>query len=292
VAPGLRSYYQMDLMVYDRHEYHNYKYILVVVDVKSRYAMARALTNRTMPNIMKNIEEIFSEMGNPHNIQCDNEFSKSAFLAYCKKHNINTLFSLPEEKNKNSIVERLNGTIANLLQKWRQATGRYDWAKVLPDIMDNYNNNKHSTIKAKPIDVWQGRDTNHQKVKVATYHFKVGNRVRIASSRGIFSKGDALTYSKDIYTIRMIDGIRHYLDNYVDWKKPYELQLVKGEPEDYEEPETEQEPIHVKTQSKRKLTRALNKEGIEGSENALRRSARERKVNQLEDSRYGKLRYS
>jgi hypothetical protein len=292
VAPGLRSYYQMDLMVYDRFEYHNYKYILVVVDVKSRFATARALTNRTMPNLMKNIEEIFAIMGLPHNIQCDNEFSKSSFLAYCKKNHINTWFSLPEEKNKNAIVERLNGTIANLLQKWRQATGKYDWYKVLPDIMDNYNNNKHSTTKAKPIDIWEGRDTNKQKVKVATYHFKVGDRCRIARSKGVFDKGDSVSYSKDIYTIRKIDGIRVYLDDYDDWVKPYQLKLVKGEAQDYEEPETQHEPVHQEKQKQRRIVRALNKEGIVGSEDVLRRSARERRPEiLLEDTRYGKIKY-
>ena len=140
--------------------------------------------------------------------------------------------------------------------------------------------------------MWEGHDTNKQKVKVATYHFKVGDRVRVATSKGVFSKGDALTYSKDIYTIRMIDGIRHYLDNYTDWVKPYELKLVKDEPEDYEEPEMTHEPVHQAIQKQRRIVRALNKEGIVGSEDVLRRSARERKPEgQLEDTRYGKLKY-
>jgi hypothetical protein len=90
----------------------------------------------------------------------------------------------------------------------------------------------------------------------------------------------------------MIDGIRHYLDNYVDWKKPYELQLVKGEPEDYEEPETTHEPVHQAIQKQRRVVRALNKEGLKPSEDVLRRSARERRPeNLLEDTRYGKIKY-
>jgi hypothetical protein len=292
VAPATRSYYQLDLMIYDRFVWHNYKYILVVVDVRSRYAMARALTNRTMPTLMKNIEEIFNAMGKPNNIQCDNEFNKSSFNHYCKTNNINTWFSLPDEKNKNAIVERLNGTIANLLQKWRQATGNHDWYNVLSDIMENYNNNVHSTIKAKPIDVWEGRADNNQKIKVVKYAFKVGDRVRVASTKGIFAKGDRITYSKDIYTIRMIDGNRYYLDNYVDWVKPYQLQLVKGEPQDYPEPEIAHEPVHLAQQKQRRVVRALAKEGIVGSEDVLRRTARERRPEgQLEHAKYGKVKY-
>src|SRR5579871_4440385 len=40
---------QMDIMVYDRFTFHNYKYILCLVDVYSRRAAARAMTNRRFP---------------------------------------------------------------------------------------------------------------------------------------------------------------------------------------------------------------------------------------------------
>jgi len=291
-APGIRGYYQMDLMIYDRFEYHNYKYILVVIDVYSRFAMAKALTNRTLPNLMKNIQEIFDSMGIPNNVQCDNEFNKKTFINYCNDNNIIPRFSLPDEINKNPIVERLNGTIANILQRWRVATGRHDWYKVLDDVMDNYNDNVHTTIKAKPIDVWKGKDTNHQKHKVVKYAFKVGDRVRVARSKTVFSKGDEITYSKDIFTITKIDGIRVYLDDFADWAKPYQLQKVTGPVGVYSRPEVEHAPVHRKIQSQRKLKKALNKEGVEENQVALRRSARERKPeSQLEDVEYGRIKY-
>jgi transposase InsO family protein len=290
VAPAIRSFYQMDLMIYDRFEYHQYKYILVVVDIHSRYAMARALTNRTLPNLMKNIEDIFSKMGMPHNIQCDNEFNKKSFTQFCAQNEIITHFSLPDEMNKNSVVERLNRTIADILQRWRVATGRHDWYDVLDEVMYNYNHNKHSTIKARPIDVWRGKDTNHQIPVIVKYLFKEGDRVRLARKKEIFDKGDVLTYSKDIYTIREIDGIKVYLNDFSDWVKPYQLKLVKVV-KTYHQPELQHESVHQETQSERKLQRALNKEGVEKTEVSLRRSARERKPNQLEDVRYGKIKY-
>jgi hypothetical protein len=79
---GIRDEYQLDLMIYDRYEYHKYKYILVVVDIYSRYALAKALTNRENPNIIKNIEEIFKVMGKPRKISCDNEFDTIEFRKY------------------------------------------------------------------------------------------------------------------------------------------------------------------------------------------------------------------
>jgi hypothetical protein len=292
IAPHPRAFYQMDLIIYDRFEMNHYKYILVVVDIYSRYALAKPLTNRTMPNLMKNIREIFDEMGTPGTIQCDNEFNRPTFKDYCKENNIVTRFSLPDEKNKNSLVERLNGTIAGIIQKWRQATGRYDWYKVLPDIMNNYNHRKHSTIKARPIDVWTGKDVNHQIPKKVNYKIKVGDRVRLAVQKGVFSKGDALTYSKNIYTVTKVNGIKVYLDNYADWLKPYQIQKVTGPVGEYEHPESEHEVEHNKVQRQRKLKRDLNKEGLVANEVALRRSDRERRPeNLLEDTRYGKIKY-
>lgn len=290
-APSRRSFYQMDLMIYDRFEYHNYKYILVVVDMHSRFAMARALTNRFLSNIMKNIKEIFVEMGNPNNIQCDNEFNKKVFIDFCQENQIIPRFSLPNEINKNSIVERLNGTIANILQRWRVATGRHDWYDVLDEVMYNYNHNKHSTIKAKPIDVWEGKDTNHQVPKVTTYPFKVGDQVRLARLKGIFDKGDRLTFSRQVHTIRAIDGIKVYLDDFIDYVKPYQLMKVENV-ETFPGPEIEHKPIHKAIQSERRLKKALNKEGVEKNVVVLRRSARERKPeSQLEDIRFGKIKY-
>ena len=292
VSPALRTYYQMDLMIYDRFEFHNYKYILVVVDIYSRYAMARPLTNRTFPNLMKNIKDIFSIMGDPYIIQCDNEFNTKVFNDFCRRNDLVPKYSLPEEKNKNAIVERLNGTIASILQKWRVATGRHDWYKVLDQVMDNYNNRRHSTIKAKPIDVWEGRDSNHQVPKRVTYDIHPGDRVRLQRSKGVFDKGDALKYSREIFTVRKVDGIKVYLNEFADWVKPYQLMKVK-EVEEHPEPEMEHEPVHKKIQIQRKLKKALNKEGVEENQVALRRSARERKPqNQADDVRYGNVFYS
>ena len=47
-SPSVRNNYQMDIIVYDRYAYNGYKYILVVIDVYSRYVSARAMTNRSL----------------------------------------------------------------------------------------------------------------------------------------------------------------------------------------------------------------------------------------------------
>ena len=55
--------YQMDVIVYNKHRRGNYRYILTVIDVNSRYAAARAMTSQAMKDIIVHVKSIFDEMG-------------------------------------------------------------------------------------------------------------------------------------------------------------------------------------------------------------------------------------
>ena len=72
------------------------------------------------------------------------------------------------------------------------ATGKKVYYDVLDNVVNKYNNTKHSTIKMKPIDVGD----NNKKVSIDQHNekdsrFKVGDRVRISKFKNIFAKGDA-----------------------------------------------------------------------------------------------------
>ena len=133
-----------------------------VIDVYSRYASCRAMTNRRNGTILDVIKSIFDEMGIPKAINADNEFNKSTLNTYFNQNNIICYFSQPDEINKNASVERFNRTLTHLINKWRLSTGSYDWYKILNDIVKNYNNTYHRTIKTKPIKIKDGDDINRQ----------------------------------------------------------------------------------------------------------------------------------
>jgi hypothetical protein len=297
VSPSPRNNYQMDILVYDRYEFNHYKYILVIIDVYSRYVSARAMTTRKSETIMTNIKDIFKEMGIPKNMNCDNEFNTKIFNSYMNTHNVTVFFSQPDEINKNAIVERWNRTIAETLQKWRIATGKHDWAKVLPKFISNYNNTWHSTIKATPYDVFNLKAINTQKLKTVGISLNVGDQVRIKLKKSIFAKGDEISYSTTIYTIIENDKQKFKLRNNntnEELKTLYkQYELIKVNQIQYLEKEPEEEKQHAVIQQARKLKRAVNKEGVEVNHEVLRRSARERKpASQLENAVYGNILYS
>lgn len=249
---GIRDNYQLDIIVYDRFTFHNYKYILVVVDVYSRYASALGMTNRKMETILKSVDKIFKEMGYPKNLNCDNEFNKKEFNNYLKGHNIKAWYSYANETNKNAIVERLNRTIINLIQKYRLATNNYDWNEVLPKIIKNYNSTYHRTIEAEPKDIWNGKDKNHQIHKYYNNPFKVNDKVRVPIYKSVFAKSDKQKYSADIYTVNEVIGQKTFVSNGKIYK-PYEL--LKVTEVQNKKPETEtkkQELIHEEIQQNKK----------------------------------------
>lgn len=210
--PG--SNYQLDIMVYDRFTYHNNKYILVVIDVYSRYAHCIAMTNRRMETLIDGVKKCFKVMGKvPKNINCDGEFNKKEFNAFMDEEGIRMWYSDTNEINKNAIVERFNRTLAMLIQRWRVGSGSYDWPKVLNQLVENYNTIYHSRIQATPKEVWEGEKKSMQVRIYLRPTFKVGDKVRIREKKEVFDKGDVFTYSKDIYLVRKMDKGRVYLNN-------------------------------------------------------------------------------
>jgi len=246
--------------------YHNYKYILCCIDVYSRFAQARALTSRSNDTILDNIKNIFKVMGIPKNLNCDNEFNTKLLNDYFNKENIKVYYSQPDEINKNAIVERFNRTLAGLLQKWRIGTGKYDWYKILPDIINNYNNTYHSTLKATPNDIKDNKERNKSNIIFIQPSFKIGDKVRTSSTKSIFDKGDKPNFSKSMYEVSKIDKHKIYItnDEGIQLKrsfKDYELQKIDKINKYHSDEEEEKQ--HEQQQKERQQDKILKQVGID-----------------------------
>lgn len=206
-----RDEYQIDLMVYDRFKTPHYKYILCLIDIHSRYAMAEALTNKTNATYKEVFEEMFDKMGVPKTISGDQEFAKME--AWFRSKGVRDFqWSAPNQIHKNPIVERFHKTLAGRLQKWRSAgKGRSQWQLVLPKIMTAYNTSFHRTIQARPIDVWEGRDYNRQFIREVNTSFNLGDHVRYRLDKKALEKGDVERYSEKVYMITDKVGKRFVL---------------------------------------------------------------------------------
>ena len=103
------------------------------------------------------------------------------------------------------------------------ATGKNVYYDVLDDVVNEYNNTKHNTIKMKPKDV--KNDTaelsaiaRNNKVYIDEHNeksarYNVGDRVRIFKFKNIFAKGYTPNWSREIFIVNKINDTVPYTYN-------------------------------------------------------------------------------
>ena len=91
----------------------------------------------------------------------------------------------------------------------------------LDDIVDEYNNTYHRTIKMKPTEVKDNTYINYVKDVIdKDPKLKVGDHVRISKYKNIFAKGYTPNCSEDVFAIKEVK-------NTVPW--PYVINDLNGE---------------------------------------------------------------
>jgi len=149
-GPGYN--YQMDLLDYSRYRYPSsaslaYAWILVIIDVNSRYAAVRALKVHRDGKVKgmdyldayKDMIEKDIDGRNPKDLNLDNEFTARVFVEYVESQGTRLHYSEVGQFNKNAIVERFNRTIALMIEKYRFHSDDINWPSYLQDMVHNYN---------------------------------------------------------------------------------------------------------------------------------------------------------
>ena len=113
-------------------------------------------------------------------------------------------------EGKSVVAERFIRTLKNKLHKHMTATGKIVYYNVLYDIVNEYNNIKHNTIKMKPKGI---KDDNN---RVYIDENNVGARVRISKFKNIFAKGYTPNWSREISIINNINDTVPYTYNIKD----------------------------------------------------------------------------
>jgi len=191
-----------------------YSYILVVIDCFSKVAYCRAVKNKTGELVTKAMADILREIDHPvRNLQSDagKEFVNKHMRELCRKNTINAYSTYSHIKAAH--VERLIRTLKMKLFKRFDLQGTYRWfGKTLKDIVYEYNNTVHSTIKLKPIDVDESAEARlkktvfaYRKLAPITAKFRVGDPVRISKFRTVFEKpSHTQNWSREVFEIARV----------------------------------------------------------------------------------------
>ena len=119
-------------------------------------------------------------------------------------------------ESKSVVAERFIRTLKNKLYKHMTATGKNVYYDVLDDVVNEYNNTKHSTIKMKPKDVKNNKRVYIDKHNEKSARYNVGDRVRISKFKNIFAKGYTSNWSREIFIVDKINDTVPYKYNLKD----------------------------------------------------------------------------
>ena len=79
------------------------------------------------------------------------------------------------------------------------------YIEKLDDMVNEYNNIYHRTIKMKPVDVKDNTYTDFKKkVNDKDPKFEVGDHVRISKYKNIFAKGYTPNWSEEVFVVSKI----------------------------------------------------------------------------------------
>ena len=113
-------------------------------------------------------------------------FYNNSFKKWLKDNDIE-MYSI-HNAGKSVVVQRFIRTLKNKIYKYMTAISKNVYIDKLDDIVNEYNNTYHRTVKMKPVDVNTYIDFS-KELNDKDPKFKVGDNVRISKYKNVFVKG-------------------------------------------------------------------------------------------------------
>ena len=192
----------------------------------SKYAFVVSLKDKKGISIVNAFNKIIKQCNRkPNKIWVDQGggFYNHVFKKWLSGYDIIMYSTFME--GKSVVAERFIRTLKDKLYKHTTTTGKNVYYDALDDVVNEYNNTVHNTIKMKPIDVGANTTKSSSLKRKRVYidehnekdsRFKVGDRVRISKFKNIFPKGYTPNWSKEIFIVDKINDTLPYTYNLKD----------------------------------------------------------------------------
>ena len=183
------------------------RFLLCVIDIFSKYAWVVPLKDKKGASIVIAFQNILKQSNRqkPNKIWVDkgSEFYNASFKKWLQDKD--TVMYSTNNEGKSVVAERFIRTLKNKIYKYMTSISKNVYIDKLNDIVNEYNNTYHTTIKMKPIDVKDNTYINIDKeVNNKVPKFKVGDRVRISKYKNIFAKGYTPNWSEEVFVIKKV----------------------------------------------------------------------------------------
>ena len=183
-----------------------YTFLLLVIDIFSKYGWIILLKNKEGKTVAEALKTIFKERKPEMWVDKGKEFYNKDVKALIE------LYST-ENEEKSSVVERWIRTMKEKMWKYFTDNNTNVYIDRLPDLVNDYNNSKHSSIKMTPVEaskkkneltVWRNLYPDRLKIHDINPKFSVGDKVRISKKKKTFEKGYTTRWTEEIFTITKI----------------------------------------------------------------------------------------
>ena len=182
------------------------RFLLCVIDIFSKYAWVVPLEDRKGVSIAAAFQSILKQSNRKSNkiwVDKSSEFCNASFKKWLQDNDI-VIYSTNNE-GKSVVAERFIRTLKSKIYKYMTSISNNVYIDKLDDIVDEYNNTYHTTIKMKPIDVKDNTYINtDKKANDKDLKFKVGDRVRISKYKNIYAKGYTPNWSEEVFVIKKV----------------------------------------------------------------------------------------
>lgn len=212
-SPKIDHQWDADLMDMTQISEYNdgYKYVLLAIDIFSRYVWTVPLKTKQAAEVVKAFQTILEKDGRkPRYLRTDKggEFTSFKASAFFKRHNIQH-FVTQNEEIKANYAERAIKTIKMKLYKYFTFKQTYRYVDQLDMFTRSYNHRIHSTIQIAPVNV--NKDNEDQvfstqylgvkSTKKRKYGLKVGDFVRISHKKKPFTREYHEKWSGELFQI-------------------------------------------------------------------------------------------
>ncbi|SAL94831.1 hypothetical protein, partial, partial [Absidia glauca] len=129
-------------------------WLLVMVDVCTRFTILRALQDKKSDTIIHTLIQVFGDFGYPNIVQSDNgkEFKNNFFTKLQDTMGIDHRFSTPYHPRGNGVAERYVRTAKEIIRKEIQGT-RKDWDWFVPNAQLAMNHLVSKRLQTPPFSL-------------------------------------------------------------------------------------------------------------------------------------------
>jgi hypothetical protein len=207
------------------------KYSLVCVDIFTKMADMEPMKDKESDTCTKAMENIFKRLGVPETIYCDegSEFTNKKFLQMLDSKNIKIIYAT----NHAPFVESFNRTMKRMMDRYMEFNELTTWTNIYRDLLDAYNNTKHSTTQFAPNDIKKEdidtvRKNIYERGRKKKYEtVDAGDSVRLALKQKTFRKETDPTYDAELHKVEKNNHDGTYVvDGKLHSRK--DLQVVRG----------------------------------------------------------------